>query len=94
MKTLTINRQHQLDADACWSLAEDLLQQLVDRYGGSYSQEGECLSYRHTTGMKAMVEPKEGELGINVQLNLMTRSFAPEIERQINKVLDRHIDAE
>ena len=92
MKTLSIKREHNLDEDECRALAEDLLQQLVNAYGGSFRDQGQCLSYRHTTGMKAMVEPRAGELGIFVQLNLMTRSFAPEIERQINAVLDKHID--
>ena len=92
MKTLSIKREHNLDEDECRALAEDLLQQLVNAYGGSFRDQGQCLSYRHTTGMRAMVEPRAGELGIFVQLNLMTRSFAPEIERQINAVLDKHID--
>ena len=92
MSNLNINRQHNLDADECRVLAEDLLNQLVDKFGGSIAEEGECLSYKHSTGMKAFVEPKEGELDINIKLNIMTRSFAPEIEKRINQVLDQHID--
>ena len=91
MSNLNIKRQHDLDAGQCRSLAEDLLGQLVNQFGGTVSEQGNCLSYKHTTGMKAMVEPREGELDISIKLNLMTRSFAPEIEKRINDVLDKHI---
>lgn len=92
MKNLTIKRAHDLDEQECRDLAEDLLGQLIDRYGGSKSVHGDCFEYRHKTGMKAVVEPKAGELEINVKLNLMTRTFGPEIEKQVNRVLDKYID--
>jgi hypothetical protein len=38
-----------------------------------------------------VVEPQEGQLDINVKLNLMTRSFGPEIERQIKRALDKQL---
>lgn len=91
MSNLLIRREHELDEDECWELAEDLLGQLVDKFGGNFYEDGECLRYKHPAGMKAYVEPKDGELEIGVKLNLMTRSFAPEIEKQINRVLDNYI---
>lgn len=92
MNNLNIRREHDLDEQECRALAEDLLGQLVEKYGGSIANDGECLRYRHTSGMKASVEPREGELDINIKLNIMTRAFAPEIEKQINRVLDSYID--
>lgn len=92
MSNLNIKREHDLDQSQCRELAEDLLGQLVNKFGGSISEKGSCLLYKHATGMKASVEPRSGELDINVKLNLMTRSFAPEIEKRINQVLDEHID--
>ncbi len=92
MSNLNINRQHELDETECRALAEELLGQLVERYGGSIKDEGQCLMYKHTTGMKAFVEPRAGELDINIKLNMMTKSFAPELEKRINAVLDDYID--
>jgi len=92
MSTIRISRSHELDADECRAVAEDLLDQLVAKFGGSVRAQGACYSYRHTTGLKAMVEPQEGNLDINVKMTMMTRSFAPQVEQQIHLVLDKHLD--
>ena len=91
MSKLRISRNHQLGLEDCRALAEDLLEQLVTQYGGKVKPEGDNLCYRHTTGMSAVVEPKSGELDVTVKLNLMTRSFGPQIEEQINRVLDKRL---
>lgn len=91
MSDLNIRREHNLNEEECRVMAEDLLGQLVEKFGGSISEEGNCFRYRHTTGMKASVEPKQGVLDINIKLNFMTRTFAPEIKKQVNRVLDKYI---
>ena len=92
MYKLHISRDHHLDHDECHTLAEDLLGQLVGKYGGKFKAEGEELKYRHaTTGMSAIVQPGDDTLHIIVKLNMMTRSFGPIIEQEINKVLDDRI---
>ena len=91
MSKIHICREHQLDHEQCHAVAEDLLGQLVDTYGGTVKSDGETMRYRHATGMTAVVEPQEGQLDITVKLNLMTRSFGPQIEKQIERALDKHI---
>ena len=58
--------------------------------GGSYESEGDHYVYKHTTGVKAQVQPKEGELNIDVKLSLMTRAFGPKLTQEINRQLDKH----
>ena len=91
MNKVRISRKHALGEEQCRVVAEDLLQQLVNKFGGSVQPQGSNYCYRHTTGLKAIVEPMEDELDIDIKLNLMTRSFAPLLEEQINSVLDEHI---
>lgn len=91
MANLNIRREHKLNEVDCRNLATDLLGQLVNKYGGSICDQGHCLDYRHSSGMKASIAPKEGELDINIKLNMLTRSFAPEIEKRLNEVLDEHL---
>lgn len=91
MSKVRISRKHDLDSEECRALSEKLLGKLVSQFGGSYSEQGDGFCYRHTTGLKAVVEPTQGQLDIDVQLNMMTRSFAPMVEKQINEVLDDHI---
>jgi putative polyhydroxyalkanoate system protein len=91
MSNVRISRKHNLDSEECRALSEELLSKLVSKFGGSYRERGDCYSYRHSTGLKAIVEPAEGRLNIDVKLTMMTRSFAPMVEKQINEVLDDHI---
>ena len=90
MSNLKISRAHALGADECHVAAENLLEKLVDKMGGSYAQAGECFEYRHTSGVKAMVEPQNEQLVINVKLGLMTMGLKPVLDREINKQLDEH----
>lgn len=92
MNNLRIHREHDLSASECSAVAEELLNQLVGYFGGSYSQNSDRYLYKHTTGIKATVQPAEGELLVDVKLGLMTRALAPQIEQQVNRVLDEHLN--
>lgn len=80
-----------MQADECREVAEDLLDQLVDHFGGSIQSEGENYWYRHSTGIKAKVIPADGEISIDVKMGLLTRAMAPQLEREINRVLDEKL---
>jgi len=91
MSNLKIHREHDLSEEDCRSLAEELLGKLVGHFGGNYNQSGDEYLYKHTTGVKAKVQAKAGELSVDVKLGLMTRALAPQIEREMNRVLDEHL---
>jgi putative polyhydroxyalkanoate system protein len=91
MSNVRICRKHDLNENDCQALAEQLLQKLVSKFGGSYSQKGPNYRYRHTAGVNAMVEPKDGELVVDVKLGMMTRALAPQLESEMNKVLDDYL---
>ncbi len=93
MSKLQICREHDLDQDQCQEMAEELLQKLVGKFGGSYRANGHNFNYKHTAGVNAEVEPKDGELVVNVKLGMMTRALAPQLEREMNKVLDEYLGA-
>jgi hypothetical protein len=94
MSKIHISRKHELDADQCKDLAEDFLGQLVGAFGGKFYEQGGGYCYRHASGMRAVVEPEERELNIDVQLTFMTRSLAPIVEKRIGEVLDDYLGAE
>jgi len=91
MSKVHICRKHDLDEQQCKVVAEELLLKLIDKYGGRYAAEGENYVYKNA-GVTALVEPKEGELVVDVKLGLMTRSFAPQLEKEMNRQLDKHFD--
>jgi len=91
MSTIKLQREHDLDQQESRELAEKLLNKLVDKYGGSYKEEGDNFRYKHTAGVKALVEPLEGEFVVDIKLGMMTRALGPKLEGDINKILDRYL---
>ena len=92
MSKVRICRSHNLGQEECQNLAEELLNKLVNTFGGSYNSTGRDYTYKHTAGVNAVVEPRENELVVNVKLGIMARAFAPQLESEMNKVLDDYID--
>lgn len=91
MSTIKLHREHELDQDESRELAEKLLNKLVDKYGGKYKEEGDNFHYKHTAGVKALVEPLEGEFLVDIKLGIMTRALGPKLEGDINKILDKYL---
>lgn len=91
MSKIHICKQHDLDEEGCRSVAENLLDQLVDHFGGYVEHEGDHYRYMHGTGIKARVIPAEGEITISVTMGLLTGALAPRLEKEINRVLDEQI---
>ena len=91
MSKLSLRREHDLSQLESKELAEKLLAKLVNKFGGKISEKGECFVYKHTMGVDAVVEPKEGEFLVDVKLGLMTRSLAPKLETEMNKILDEYL---
>jgi len=91
MSQIKICKQHDLDEQQCRDVAEQLLDKLVAKFGGSLQAGGDEYYYKHSTGINAVVEPRHGELLVNVKMGLLTRAMAPQLEAEINRVLDEQI---
>ena len=92
MSKVSVCRQVDLDQDQCSNLAVELLDKLVAKFGGAYTGKGEQYRYKHKAGVDAVVEPKDGEISVDVKLGIMARSFAPQLEKEMNRVLDEHLN--
>jgi len=90
MSTIQVRREHDLGQQASKELAEKLLNKLIEKFGGKYSPDGDNFRYKHTAGVNAVVEPLEDEISINVKLGIMARGFAPQLEQEMNRALDRY----
>lgn len=93
MSNLRVCRELDMDEQECRELALELLDKLVNAFGGKYSQVGTNYRYKHTAGVTAIVEPKAGELAVDVKLGIMARALAPQLEKEMNRVLDEHLEA-
>jgi len=91
MSKLNLRREHNLSQSESKELAEKLLAKLVDKFGGTISEQGNNFAYKHTMGVDAIVEPNEGEFVVDVKLGFMARSFAPKLEGKMNEILDQYL---
>ncbi len=91
MSDLRVCRELDVDEQECQDIAVELLDKLVSKFGGKYKQDGSNYRYKHTAGVNALVEPKAGELSVDVKLGMMTRALAPQLEKEMNRVLDDHL---
>ncbi len=91
MTKVNVCRQVNLDRQECATLAVELLDKLVTKFGGAYKSQGSNYHYKHGAGVDAIVEPKEGELLVDVKLGIMARRFAPQLEKEMNRVIDQHL---
>ena len=92
MSKLRVCREIDVDEQECQAIALQLLDKLVNKFGGKYTPDGNNYRYKHTAGVNALVEPKAGELSVDVKLGMMTRALAPQLEKEMNRVLDEHLD--
>lgn len=93
MSDLRVCRELDVDEQECQNIAVELLEKLVSKFGGKYKQDGSNYRYKHTAGVNALVEPKAGELSVDVKLGMMTRALAPQLEKEMNRVLDDHLSS-
>lgn len=93
MSNLRVCRELDVDEQECQDIAVELLEKLVSKFGGKYKQDGSNYRYKHTAGVNALVEPKAGELSVDVKLGMMTRALAPQLEKEMNRVLDDHLNS-
>ena len=91
MSDLRVCREVDVDEQECQDLAIELLEKLVSKFGGKYKSEGSNYRYKHAAGVNAIVVPKAGELSVDVKLGMMTRALAPQLEKEMNRVLDDHL---
>jgi len=91
MSKIRLHREHQLDKKESRALAENLLNKLVDKYGGRYGEEGDGFRYKHPAGVNAIVEPNEGEFIVNIKLGIMTRALGPKLQGDMDKILDEYL---
>lgn len=91
MSKLNLRRQHDLSQRQSKELAEKLLGKLVNKFGGEISEKDSHFIYKHKMGVDAVVEPNDGEFVVDVKLGFLTRSLAPKLESEMNKILDEHL---
>jgi len=87
MSAITIERAHSRGLDAAKQEAEALAVDLSEKFGLKYRWAGETLEFKGS-GAKGLMQCKEDEISLRLELSFVLRPFKTRIEQEIHKYLD------
>jgi len=91
MKTIIVEREHDLGQEDCQALAEELVTKWVKRIGGRKSIDDNVVSFKHINGTKGEMIIEEDFISIEIKLGMLVRSLGSVIESEINRTCDKYI---
>ncbi len=69
----------------------ELMEELIDRYGGDMEAHGYQISYSHPSGSRGVLESGEEDLNLDLQLGLMMLPMASKIRSELNRLCDERL---
>ncbi|MCV6605747.1 MAG: polyhydroxyalkanoic acid system family protein [Porticoccaceae bacterium] len=93
MATVYVERDHQLNDGQLKELGELLAAKLTSKLGGSASWQGNELHYKQS-GASACAQLGDKKVTVNVELGLLMSGFAPMVKSEVERILDKYLDAQ
>ena len=90
MRTIHIERLHNLGRQELRALGERLTDKLRTKLGGEYHWQGDNLYYRQS-GASAQIQLADTKVIVSVELGPLLAAFAGMVESEINRVLDQQL---
>ncbi len=90
MSKISIRRQHQKSDVEVREIAEQLTVDLDSQYGLKSSWDGDSVNFERT-GLKGVLQLNPGEVAIDMKLGMMMSGFSNNIEKALNKALDKKL---
>ena len=92
MGDIVLNRRHRLGLAGAKRLAESIARRLKADYGGSYSWNGDTLSYERT-GASGKVAVTRDNFEVRLGIGWLLAPFRSRIERELHAYCDEHFGA-
>ncbi|QLF93314.1 polyhydroxyalkanoic acid system family protein [Pseudomonas sp. ABC1] len=92
MARIVVERSHALGRDAARDKAQQLAERLRAEYGVDYQWRGDVLEVRRS-GADGCIEVGEGNVRVQLNLGLMLSAMGGSIQGQIEKALDKVLQA-
>jgi putative polyhydroxyalkanoate system protein len=89
---ITLERRHNLGRDAARGKAEQLAEQLAQAYDVRYHWSGDTLKFQRS-GADGQIAVAEDRVQLQLNLGLLLSAMSGKITREIEAVLDRHLQA-
>lgn len=89
MSIIHRSRAHSLSLDAARAAAEEIAQQLADKYGIRYEWVGSVIHFKGA-GAKGKLTVRHAQMEILIELSLMLRPLKGRIEGAVEEYLDQY----
>ena len=90
MATIHIKRAHQLDNESVRKEIQNLADKLSEDLSATYNWEGDRLVFKRS-GANGHIDIAEGEVDIEIKLNMMLTPLKGTIEKTVTSYLDERL---
>lgn len=88
MSTIQFRRNHQLGAERAREIAEQVVADLENRYGGAHHWDGSVLHFERG-GISGRMQVADDMIDLNLKLGLAMRPFRASIESVVSERMDK-----
>lgn len=92
MANVYVERDHQLNSSQLKGLGEQLAAKLTDKLGGSATWQGQELHYKQA-GATAHAVLGDSKVTVEVELGFLMAGFASMVKSEIERTLDKYLQA-
>ena len=92
MARITVDRPHSLGLEAARGKAEKLAERLAQEYDVRYQWQGDSLQFKRS-GADGHIKVSEDSVHLQLNLGLLLSAMSGKIKREIEEVLDKHLQA-
>lgn len=92
MAKIVVERAHSLGRDGAREKAEYLAERLAERYDVRYQWKGDTLEFKRS-GADGRINVEDDKVQVQLNLGLLLSALGPTIKREIEAVLDKHLNA-
>lgn len=89
--SIHIRRHHKLSTEQARQVAEELVQDLAERFSVDHHWEDTVLHFERG-GVDGQIRIEDQAIDIQAQLGFLLSYLQPAIEREIHRYLDQHFD--
>ena len=90
MATVQIKRKHQMDKDQVRDEIQNLADKLSKELSANYQWKGDRLEFKRS-GANGYIVMHEGEVDIEIKLNMLLTPLKSTIEKTVNDYLDERL---
>jgi putative polyhydroxyalkanoate system protein len=87
--SIDIKKNHNKSLEEAQQIADDLAQDLADKFSIEYGWDGDTLVF-HRLGVQGEIDVDENVVHVRAKLGFLLKYLEPAVEKEIHRYLDEH----